>query len=52
MVLAAQKRTEERVCTSETPFYKQENVISSGEPSVKLVLKEVNDYHLWFKRCH
>ena len=51
MVLAAQK-TEERVAMSETPLYKPEKfIISSGEPSVKLILKEVNDYHLWFQRC-
>ena len=52
MVLAVQKRTEERVAMSESPLYiNPEKFISSGEPSVKLVLKEVNDYHLWFKCC-
>ena len=52
MVLVAQKRTEERVAMSDTPLYKPEQFISSGEPSVKLVLKEVNDNHLWLKHRH
>ena len=51
MVLAGQKRTEESVVMSETAIYKLEKLVSSGEPSVKLLLGfEVNDYHLWFKR--
>ena len=49
--MAAQKSIEERVAMSEIPFYKLEKFISSGEPSVKLVLKELKDYHLWFKCC-
>ena len=43
MVLAAQKRTKERVAMPETPLYKPEKFISSGETLVKLVLKEVKD---------
>ena len=53
MVLAAQKRTEERVAMSEAPLYSIcQKSLSSGEPSLKLVLKEVHDYYLWFKRSH
>ena len=50
-VLAAQKRTEERVAMSETPAYKPEKFVSIGELLVKLVLKKVNYYNLWFKCC-
>ena len=48
MVLVAQKRTKRELLCQRLP----EKFISSGEQSMKLVLKEVNDYHLWFKRCH
>ena len=49
-MLAVQKRTEERVAMSETPIYKPEKFVSNATGKT-LVLKEVNDYHLWFKRC-
>ena len=36
---------------SETPLYKPEKFISSSEPLLKHVLKEISDYHLCFKHC-
>ena len=49
--MPVQERMEEKAHMSGTPLYKSEKFISSGESSAILVLKEVNDYHLWFKRC-